>query len=125
VEHKGHILIVEDNLDLQLLLQTRLQFEGYQVCLAQDGLQALERLACMRPSLILLDLGLPVMDGYTLLNRLESHAAYSSIPTIVITADVRAGAKLAHKPVGVLYKPFNSTHLLAMIKRHRSPLLQD
>lgn len=117
---KKPILVVEDNFDLQLLLQTRLEMEGYRVSLAHNGLEALKLLEGEMPCLILLDLGLPAMDGYTLLNRLECQETYSSIPIIVITTDMQAGAKLARKPVGILYKPFNSNQLLAMIERYQS-----
>jgi two-component system chemotaxis response regulator CheY len=112
-----NLLIVEDNFDLQLLMQTRLEMEGYCVSLAQDGLEALALLERERPCLILLDLGLPLMDGYTLLDTIECLEGPGSIPVIVITADILAGSRLANKPVEVLYKPFNSNHLLAVIER--------
>jgi CheY-like chemotaxis protein len=119
-----NLLIVEDNVDLQLLLQTRLEIEGYHVNLAHDGLEALALLERETPCLILLDLGLPVMDGYELLNRIECQDAVLPIPIIVITADMQAGSKLVHKPLEILYKPFHSNHLLALIERCCSSRIQ-
>ncbi len=112
----GHILIVEDNEDIRTMLQAGLELEGHRLSFAGDGLEALEQLASISPSLILLDLGLPRMNGYALLETLEKHRPDLSVPIIIITADTRAPARLAQKAVKIIPKPFSLYALFAAIE---------
>ncbi len=117
-----HVLLVEDHLDLQMILQTRLELAGYTVSLAQNGLEALEWLEKKIPDIILLDLGLPLMDGYAFLEVWEKKELHITLPIIVLTADQQAVAKLAKKAIPVFTKPFAFERLLEAIKRYtRSP----
>ncbi len=115
----GHILIVADHIDLQRRLQTRLELAGYTTSLAQNGLEALESLENIAPAIILLDLDLPRMDGYTFLRALRQREADISSPLVfVLTADQKATSKLAIYDVAVFTKPYSFELLLTAMMMH-------
>jgi PAS domain S-box-containing protein len=80
------LLVVDDDPDILGLLHHALSFHGYHVRKAANGREALERVVDSVPDLILLDLKMPVMDGYEVIRRLKGDVATSSVPIIVITA---------------------------------------
>ncbi len=80
------ILVVEDNEASRDALARRLQRRGYEVVLAVDGQQAVSVAQSKRPDLILMDLGLPVIDGWEATRRLKADAATQHIPIIVLSA---------------------------------------
>lgn len=85
------ILLVEDNeLNREVLLR-RLKKAGYEVVWAGDGKQAVEQAGATRPDLILMDMNLPVMDGFEATRILKSSAATWAIPVIALTALVMPG----------------------------------
>jgi two-component system KDP operon response regulator KdpE len=81
---KTKVLIVEDNSDVRRLYAIGLNQRGFEVKLASDGAQALERIRCEKPDVILLDWVMPLMDGGEVLERLSSDGT-ASIPVIVIS----------------------------------------
>ncbi|MEN4011651.1 MAG: response regulator [Chloroflexota bacterium] len=82
----GPILVVEDNLNVLELLETTLRFKGYPVTTARNGQEALERIAQERPALIITDILMPKMDGYSLAHALRKNFATRRIPFIFVTA---------------------------------------
>ena len=80
------ILVVEDNEASRDALSRRLERHGYHVVLAVDGRQAVTVARASMPDLILMDLGLPVLDGWDATRQLKSHAATKHIPIIVLSA---------------------------------------
>src|SRR3954463_8650850 len=104
------ILIVEDNPDLAYGLRTGLEIEGYEVQIAEDGENGLERAKAWKPDLLMLDLMLPGMDGYRVLKALRESG--SDVPVLILTArgdeaDKVLGFRLGAddyvtKPCGVL-----------------------
>jgi CheY-like chemotaxis protein len=117
-----HILLVENEPSHQELIQTALELDGYTVSVAQNGLEALQRLASEVPSLIVLDLWMPEMSGYTFLEKWQERKTDASIPIIVLTADAQAEIKLAQKNVTILVKPFSMVNLLKTISQCCSAL---
>ena len=111
-----HILIVEDDENIRVMLQTALEMKAYTLSFAKDGLEALELLQTTNPSLMLLDLNLPRMNGYALLETLEKQRPDLSLRIIIITADLQAAARLAQKPVKIVLKPFSLRALFAIIE---------
>jgi len=111
-----HILIVEDDENIRDLLQTALEMKGYRLSFARDGLEALECLQTTTPSLILLDLHLPRMDGYAVLETLEKQWPALSLRSIIITADAQAAARLAQKSIKIIPKPFSLQAIYALIE---------
>jgi two-component system, cell cycle response regulator DivK len=87
------ILHVEDNADNRLLVRRLLHAEGYQVIEAENGRKALLLLANNKPDLILVDINMPEMDGYTLTHKMKCLPGLSNIPVIAITANVMKGDK--------------------------------
>jgi DNA-binding response OmpR family regulator len=80
------VLIVEDELEIAHSLQGNLERYGYKVLTASDGATALETARREAPQLILLDLMLPILDGYRVLKLLKSDERYRKMPILVITA---------------------------------------
>ena len=80
------ILIVEDNEDNRDMLSRRLQRKGHMIVHAADGLDAVDVAARERPDLILMDVGLPVMDGLEATRRIRACAATQTTPIIAVTA---------------------------------------
>ena len=85
------ILLVEDNEMNRDMLSRRLMRKGYEVELAEDGRQGIEKAANLLPDLILMDISLPEIDGLEATTRLKSDAATSKIPVIALTAHAMSG----------------------------------
>jgi len=83
---KGRILIVEDNMDNYELVRFVLERAGYDVFLAVNGRDGVDAARLQKPDLILMDLGLPEMDGWTASQKLKSDEATKSIPLYALTA---------------------------------------
>lgn len=80
------ILIVEDN-DMNLdMLSRRLERKGYEICSARDGQAGVEAVRAERPDIVLMDMSLPVMDGWTATRTLKDDADTAGIPVIALTA---------------------------------------
>jgi CheY-like chemotaxis protein len=116
------ILIVEDDSDLREALSAVLRDEGYTVAMAADGREALDRLRRRwRPSLILLDLTMPVMNGWQFRAEQRQDPALSGIPVVVLSAGDHLAEQMA--PLGItdyVRKPIELDHLLRTIERYCS-----
>jgi two-component system sensor histidine kinase/response regulator len=113
------ILVVEDEAENRLLIGMILSTEGYQVIPAVDGADALARLEREPPDLILLDLMMPQMNGFEVLERLRADPATAPIPVIVLTAlaqerDIERA--VASGAQGYVIKPFEPDELLKRIE---------
>lgn len=112
------ILLVDDDDMLLLSLKTLLQVTGYEIITAQDGLQGLHAALQHRPDLILLDVRMPVLDGFGMLAALRANASTRTIPCVVLTAlDDREclDNALRHGADGMLLKPVRPEALLQAI----------
>ena len=115
------ILVVDDDPDILDALSEILEGEGYRVRRARNGREALERLEPVPPQLILLDLMMPVMDGWEFANRLRAAGLQpaSNVPIIVLSADRNVGSKARELgAVGHLSKPFELGELLQLLDAH-------
>jgi len=113
------ILVVEDEPEIADLLKKRLEANGYKALIAYDGLTALSVARKAMPDLIILDLMLPKMDGYSVSRMLKFDKKYREIPIIILTAKTRENDKRLGDEVGAdLYmtKPFDSESLLKAIR---------
>jgi putative two-component system response regulator len=116
------ILIVDDNPSIARLLRQSLKAEGYRIDLAEDGQEALARVAAEPPDLILLDVGLPQVTGDEVCRRLKANPATHLIPIVMVTAQGEMQSKLQAWEYGAddfLTKPF---HLAEVLARCRSLL---
>ena len=85
------VLLVEDHEEIWDFLSRRLKRRGYDVILATDGQQAVDKARSDRPDVILLDMNLPVMDGWTAAGLIKSSPESSAIPVIALTAHAMSG----------------------------------
>jgi CheY-like chemotaxis protein len=85
------ILLVEDNEMNRDMLSRRLQRRGYEVIMAEDGGKGVEMALAQLPDLILMDMSLPVLDGWEATRRLKTEAATQAIPLIALTAHAMSG----------------------------------
>ena len=116
MDNQGHILVVDDDAEIRILVAEYLTLNGYRVSVAQDGVQLRGALAAEQPDLIVLDLMLPGEDGLSLCRDLR---ARSSLPVIMLTARREEIDRIIGIEMGAddyLVKPFNPRELLARIK---------
>lgn len=107
------VLIVEDNDDLRHLYRDWLKAAGFDVCDASDGIQALLLIDDCQPDLVVLDIGLPTLDGISVRDELAAHSETRAMPIVVVTAlDDVARIHDAH----VLRKPVDSDALVAAVR---------
>ena len=85
------ILLVEDHEEIWDFLSRRLKRRGYEVVVAQDGQEGLDKARSERPDLLLLDMNLPVVDGWSVAQTLKGDTETKSIPIIALTAHAMAG----------------------------------
>ena len=121
---KPKILVVDDDPDLVRALRLRLRANNYDVSTASDGYAAIAQAQKERPSLIILDLGLPVGDGFVVLDRLQSSDILSGVPVIVLSArDPQANEERALKAGASAFfqKPADNDELLSVIRGSIGP----
>jgi len=109
------ILVVEDDACVLEAITEFIETAGYPVSSARNGKEAFERARSERPSLILLDLSMPVMDGWEFLRRRGAEPSLAEVPVIVVSAIVSAPPEGAD---GFLSKPIEIGRLLAMLDRY-------
>jgi DNA-binding response OmpR family regulator len=113
---KTTILAADDDPQLLRLITRNLQFEGYEVIPASNGQQALEEIEAHVPDLVLLDVMMPKMDGFTVCQRVRE---FSSVPIIIVTARGQDQDKVRGLDLGAddyLTKPFSVDELLARVR---------
>ncbi len=113
------ILVVDDEPRIVKLLQARLEKNGYGVIVAYDGQEALDKTHQENPDLIILDIMLPIIDGYHVCQTLRSDEKYKAIPIIMLTGrtlaqDIKMGMDLG--AVSYVQKPFKPNVLLGIIE---------
>ncbi len=123
-EPPATILLIEDELQMRRFLRVTLQSEAYVVLEAETAANGLSQVATRNPDIVLLDLGLPDMDGLEVIEKLRE---WSRVPVIVISAREQEGDKITALDGGAddyLTKPFGAGELLARIRaalRHAAP----
>jgi len=122
IENKQEILIIDDDENTRRLMEVALVKNGYIVYLASSGKEGMEYLTKISPVLIILDMVMPDMDGYSFIKKVKSFPIIRNIPIIVSTA--KSGMKEyfemeenQYKPDAFLTKPYKIKDLLETIKR--------
>lgn len=123
---KGTILYVEDNADNRTLVRRILSAEEYEFAEATNASEALMLLETTRPNLILMDINMPDMDGYSLTAKIKSMPGFERIPILAITANVMRGDReksLEAGCDGYIQKPLDVDQLVREIEKFlaRSP----
>jgi two-component system phosphate regulon response regulator PhoB len=121
------VLLVEDEDQLRRVMKDLLEREGYVVAEARDGGQALDQVDRFAPDVIILDLNLPGLDGYSVLSQIRSRPATRDIPVMVLTAKGDEDTEVRVFELGAddfITKPFRaralSARLEAVLGRHRA-----
>jgi CheY-like chemotaxis protein len=118
------ILVVDDDPEVRLALELRLKANGYTVALAEDGEKSIVQTRLHMPDLILLDLGLPAQDGFSVMENLKADKSTASIRVIVLTGRDRASNFDRALKAGIdafLQKPVQNARLLAVIRQALAP----
>ena len=113
------ILVVDDDIDLRTVVKMRLEIEGYDARAASNGKECLEMVAEKKPDLILLDMTMPVMDGYTALNKLKESPESADIPVIIFSIKEKVkmeGLFMDDKAAYYIEKPFETEELISKVK---------
>jgi len=115
---KKKILVVDDDPSLVMLTKSRLKAHQYEVCSATNGDEAVKAAVLEKPDLILMDIIMPVMNGYEAVKVLKGATETQHIPIIVITGSLQtrfAGKCLQAGAAGIVVKPFKPEQLLAAV----------
>lgn len=113
---EGVVLVVDDEPKIRRLLQVALEAKGYKVIEADDGRKAIESCALHHPDVVLLDLGLPTVDGLDIIRRVRE---WTAVPIIVVSVRDREDDKITALDAGAddyLTKPFSMGELMARIR---------
>ena len=119
-EVKSTILYVEDNPDNRMLVRRILTAENYKLLEATNAVQAINLLEATTPDLILMDINMPDMDGYTLTTRIRSMPGLERVPILALTANVMRGDKektLEAGCDGYIQKPLDVDQLIREIEK--------
>lgn len=114
------ILVVDDQPDIRLMCRVNLALEGYEVAEAMDGAAALAALDRIKPDLILLDVMMPGVDGWQVLDAIKADPELEHIPVVILTARVQREDELRGWSAGAseyLSKPFNPSTLTEVVQR--------
>ena len=114
------ILAVDDEKHIVRLVQVNLERQGYEVITAYDGKEALQKVEEERPDLVVLDVMMPYMDGFEVLQNLRRNPSTRDIPVIMLTAKAQDQDVFRGWQSGVdcyLTKPFNPMELVSFVKR--------
>lgn len=114
------ILAVDDERAIVRLVQVNLERHGYRVLTAFDGREAMEKIAADRPDMIVLDVMMPYMDGFTVLEQLRKDPKTRELPVIMLTAKAMDSDVFRGYQIGAdcyLTKPFHPGELLNFVRR--------
>jgi two-component system cell cycle response regulator DivK len=118
---RKRILVVEDQPDSRQIIRDMLAGTDYEITEAENGEAALAAIAKQRPDLILMDIQLPIMDGYTATNQIKADPALRSIPIIAVTSYALASEERRARAAGCddfVTKPFSPRQLLGKIREY-------
>lgn len=117
---KGKILVVDDEINITQILEFSIGAEGYEVITAQNGEEAIDKARREQPDLIILDIMMPIIDGYEACRILKANPLTKSIPVILLTAKGRDIDKRLGYEVGAtdyIIKPFSPNKLIDRIHK--------
>lgn len=117
---KPTVLVVDDNTDTRVIVRWMLERWGYRVVEAADGREAYEMAVEHRPDLVVMDLSMPVADGYEAIRSIRAREEFSSLPAIAVTAFDRAVARESAQAAGFdhyLSKPIDFKRLEVLLEK--------
>jgi DNA-binding response OmpR family regulator len=118
-ESGGLVLVVDDDPDIARFIEMNLSFEGFEVAVSHDGLDARDQIGLRRPDLVLLDVMMPRIDGVELCRQLRADPLTAGIPVIMLTAKGLSADKVVGLTAGAddyIVKPFDTLELVARVR---------
>jgi DNA-binding response OmpR family regulator len=115
----GTVLVADDDADIVRFVEVNLRLEGFQVLTARDGQEALTKALDLQPDVILLDVLMPRIDGYTVCARLRADDRGAAIPVILLTANFISHDQEVARKAGAddfVVKPFDPCELMTRVK---------
>jgi DNA-binding response OmpR family regulator len=115
----GTVLVADDDADIVRFVEVNLRLEGFRVLTARDGQEALVKTLELQPDLVLLDVLMPRIDGYTVCARLRADPRAASIPVILLTANFISTDQEVARRAGAddfVVKPFDPYELMVRVK---------
>lgn len=112
------ILIADDEEDVKVVVQLYLESKGYEIHTAYDGLDAIDKARAEMPDLLLLDIMMPVIDGFEVCRRLKSDPATAGIPIVMLSAASQTESKdraLSAGAADYIVKPFDPDQLESVV----------
>ena len=118
MEQNKTILVMDDDLALQTVLEIALRDAGYEVILANDGQEGIEKLQTLSPDLVISDIMMPQMDGVETFQRIKERLQDNGIPIFIMTALTRKPwfADLEAEGAVIIQKPFEIDQLLHLVR---------
>jgi CheY-like chemotaxis protein len=116
---RPRVLVVDDNDVIRQLIAVNLELEGFEVHLAEDGLDCLDRLESVQPDAITLDVVMPRLDGFATLARLRGDEVTRTLPVVMVTACAQESDLARGRELGVqayLTKPFDPAELVRTVR---------
>jgi len=118
------ILVIDDEPHMVMMIKSRLEANNYEVISASNGKEGLEKIPQEKPDLIIVDVLMPEMDGYTFVRKLK--IANDEIPIIVLTAKPGMADLFAEEGItDYLYKPFETEELLSTVEQMIAGTLEE
>ena len=117
---KHKILIVDDEPNIVISLEFLMQQAGFDVAIAPDGEQALTQMAAFGPDLVLLDVMLPLRDGFEVCQKIRENSAWNRVKVVMLSAkgrDAEVSKGLALGADAYVTKPFSTRELIALVQR--------
>lgn len=114
------ILAVDDSRTMRNMIQATLQDAGFQVDLAEDGVQGLERLDATSPDLVITDINMPRLDGFGMIEGVRARERHAAVPILVLTTETGDQLKQRARAAGAtgwIVKPFDPVKLVTAINR--------
>jgi DNA-binding response OmpR family regulator len=115
----GTVLVADDDADIVRFVELNLRLEGFQVLTARDGQEALTKALDLQPDVVLLDVLMPRIDGYTVCARLRADHRGAAIPIILLTANFISADEEVARQAGAddfVVKPFDPYELMERVK---------
>ena len=115
----GTVLVADDDADIVRFVEVNLRLEGFQVVTARDGQEALTKALDLQPDVVLLDVLMPRIDGYTVCARLRADDRGAAIPVILLTANFISADREVARHAGAddfVVKPFDPCELMTRVK---------
>jgi len=114
------VLIVDDSASMRQLIAFTIKDAGYDVLLAENGRDALEKMSRAKIDMVITDLNMPEMDGITFIRELRGKADYQFIPIIMLTTEAQEAKKQEGRAAGAsgwIVKPFSPSQLMDVVKK--------